>query len=45
MEIEFNLMAYDSVTNVIIMRQPIKTLDTEAQVSFLVSHTLTCWEI
>ena len=39
MEIESNLMAYDSVMNVIIVRQPTKTLDTEAQVSFVVSDT------
>lgn len=39
MEIESNLMAYDSATNVIIMRHPIKTLDTEVQVSFVVSDT------
>ena len=39
MEIESNLMAYDSVTNVIIVRLPTKTLDTEAQVSFVVSDT------
>ena len=39
MEIEFKHAANDSVIYVIIMRHQIKTLDTEAQMSFLVGDT------
>lgn len=39
MEIEFKHVANESVIYVIIVRPQIKTLDTEAQVSFLVGDT------